>query len=342
MKIPRWAFPAAAALTASGLVITACGQENAGNKENTAGTQKQAQAAPSAPPTPTPAAEPTTLEVARIARLGKIVTDGDGRTLYRFDNDTASPSASTCAEACAKAWPPVWAGQTQTEVEGVQQSLVGKVKRPDGRWQVTLAGWPLYRYVKDQSPGDVNGQGVGGTWYAASPTGKKATPAQNANDDPPKRGIVIRARNDPRLGRILTDGEGRTLYRFDEDDDRPPTTSCFGDCKKAWPPVVFRGWKDVKLEGVSKKTVDFIERKDDGECQITIDGWPVYYYAKDEQPGDTNGQGVGGVWWATTPTGDRATAIGSPPGNGNGNGRGNGYGRGNGNGNGGYASGGGY
>lgn len=206
----------------------------------------------------------------------------------------------------------------ETEVTGVEQSLVGKVKRPDGKWQVTLAGWPLYRYAKDQSPGDTEGQGVGGTWYAAAPTGKKAAPVKKENDNRWKGWTVVKARQDPKLGMILTDGKGRTLYRFDKDTDKPPTTTCFGSCKKAWPPVVFNGFKKLKVEGVSKKLVDFIERKDDGECQLTIDGWPMYYYEKDEQPGETKGQGVGGVWWATQPSGKRATGSGSGSGSGDG------------------------
>jgi predicted lipoprotein with Yx(FWY)xxD motif len=314
MRFPRWAIPVAAALTATGLVLSACGQESAGGRQNTAAGAK-APAAPAAD-APVPAAAPTALEVASVSKLGKIVTDGNGRTLYRFDNDTARPPASTCADACARAWPPAVAGAGETAVQGVEPSLVGKVKRPDGTWQVTLGGWPLYRFAKDQSPGDVKGQGVGGTWYAASPTGKKAAPVKQATDNRWKGWTVIKAKNDPNLGLILTDGNGRTLYRFDKDTDKPPTTNCFGKCKKAWPPAVFKGWKKLKLEGVSRKAVNFIERKDDGKCQLTINGWPMYYYEKDEQPGDTNGQGVGGVWWATTPTGKKAAGTGSSTGGG--------------------------
>ncbi|MFC4054275.1 hypothetical protein ACFOY4_31670 [Actinomadura syzygii] len=322
MRFPRWAIPAAAALTASGLVLTACGQENAGKRQNAAATQTQPQADPSADPSesPAPEPEPTTLEVASITRLGKVVTDGTGMTLYRFDNDTARPPASTCADACAKAWPPVEAGGGDTQVKGVEQSLVGKVKRADGQWQVTLGGWPLYRFAKDKSPGDVKGQGVGGTWFAAAPTGKKAAAVKPATDNRWKGWTIVKARKDPKLGLILTDGQGRTLYRFDKDTDKPPTTNCFGACKKAWPPAVFTGWKKLKLEGVPRGLVNFIERKDDGKCQLTVNGWPMYYYAKDGRPGDVKGQGVGGVWWATTPSGKRAMGTGGGGGGGYGGG----------------------
>ncbi|WP_207400602.1 hypothetical protein [Actinomadura roseirufa] len=336
MHFPRWAIPAAAALTATGLVLTACGQEDAGRQRNAAAGSR---AEPSSEPSSTPSTETTALEVASVTKLGKVVTDGAGKTLYRFDNDTARPSASTCLEACAMTWPPVWAGSGDTPVKGVEQSLVGKVKRPDGKWQVTLGGWPLYRFAKDQSPGDVKGQGVNGTWFAAAPTGKKAgalaapqapeaapkNPSGNGNGGRWKGWTVVKAKQDPKLGLILTDGQGRTLYRYDKDTSKPPTSTCFGACKKAWPPAVFNGWTHLKLEGVSKKVVGFIERKDDGACQLTINGWPMYYYAKDARPGDTNGQGVGGVWWATTPEGKKAMGSGGGGGYGSGSG---GYGTG--------------
>ncbi|GAA4238223.1 SCO0930 family lipoprotein [Actinomadura meridiana] len=325
MKIPRWAIPAAAAVTASGLVLAACGQESPGRQQN-AGAR--AQAAPPAKPSAPPAPEPTTLGVANVTRLGKVVTDDAGRTLYRFDNDTARPPASTCADACAKAWPPVSASEAATRVNGVDPSLVGKVRRADGTWQVTLGGWPLYRYAKDGAPGDIKGQGVGKAWYAASPTGMKALAKRTETVDRWKGWTVVKTQNDPKLGLILTDGKGRTLYRFDKDTPKPPTTTCFSACKKAWPPAVFKGWKKLRLEGVDRKRVDFIERKDDGKCQLTINGWPMYYYEKDERPGDVKGQGVGGVWWATTPTGTRAANTGTGMGMGTGSGGGGGYGSG--------------
>jgi predicted lipoprotein with Yx(FWY)xxD motif len=123
MRFPRWAIPVAAALTATGLVLSACGQESAGGRQNTAAGAK-APAAPAAD-APVPAAAPTALEVASVSKLGKIVTDGNGRTLYRFDNDTARPPASTCSGAYGRAWPPSVAGAGETAVQGVEKYLVG-------------------------------------------------------------------------------------------------------------------------------------------------------------------------------------------------------------------------
>ncbi|MFD8754958.1 hypothetical protein ACFV0O_28855 [Kitasatospora sp. NPDC059577] len=127
------------------------------------------------------AAEGAKLVAATSAGLGPIVTDAAGRTLYRFDKDTAKPSASTCTDACAAKWPPVLT-QDKVAVTGVDSELVGAVTRPDGTKQLTLGGWPLYRFAGDSAPGQTNGQGVGGTWFASTPAGKKAqaAPAQSA------------------------------------------------------------------------------------------------------------------------------------------------------------------
>ncbi|GAA2398209.1 SCO0930 family lipoprotein [Actinomadura vinacea] len=317
MAFPRWAIPMAALLTASGVVLTACGEERPGLQLNTgSGAQQSPPADPSADPSadPAEAVPPATLSAAKV-RIGRVVTDQEGRTLYRFDKDTAKPPASTCTEKdCAEAWPPVMTGQGQVNVRGVDQNLVGKVRRPDGQWQVTLGGWPLYRFAQDKQPGDVKGQGKSGTWYAAAPDGKKAAEPQQQEEPQQEQGgddrwagwTVLKVRKDPRLGTIVTDGKGRVMYRFDK--DRPKTTNCYGDCKKAWPVVQFTNWKKLKVEGIDRDLVDFIERKDDGTCQVTIDGWPMYYYAEDEQPGDAKGQGAQNVWWVVSPQGDKITA----------------------------------
>src|SRR5262245_17122624 len=103
------------------------------------------------------------LGVARVDQLGAVVTDQDGHTLYRFDRDTARPSVSNCAGDCAKSWPPmIVADAGRVKLADVDRTLVGTVARADGSRQLTLAGWPLYRYVDDRRAGDSKGQGVGG------------------------------------------------------------------------------------------------------------------------------------------------------------------------------------
>lgn len=115
------------------------------------------------------------LRVVDDATLGKRVVDRDGRSLYRFDKDTANPSKSNCNGDCATTWPPLLVSRGQAlYVEGADPTLTGFVERADGSCQITIGGWPVYYFSKDKNPGDLNGQGVGGTWFAVNPTGGKA------------------------------------------------------------------------------------------------------------------------------------------------------------------------
>ncbi|MCT9006564.1 hypothetical protein [Streptomyces rhizosphaerihabitans] len=122
----------------------------------------------------------STLTTANVAKLGTVVTDGKGYVLYRFDADSANPTKVSCYNTCATVWP---AATTQGGVttKGIDKSLVSTVKRTDGGTQITLAGWPLYRYAKDDEPKEAYGQGVDGTWFAVTPSGAKiTTPASTA------------------------------------------------------------------------------------------------------------------------------------------------------------------
>ena len=119
----------------------------------------------------------TALSANLTPRLGTVVVDGDGYTLYRFDEDTTRPPVSNCADQCAEQWPPVLATPgTPLNLEGVPQEVVGTINRTDGSIQLTLGGWPVYRYSGDARPGSVAGQGVGGAWAAVKPSGDKAAP----------------------------------------------------------------------------------------------------------------------------------------------------------------------
>ncbi|WP_081789217.1 hypothetical protein [Kutzneria albida] len=115
-----------------------------------------------------------TLNVTSSGQLGKIVVDREGFTLYRFDKDTAKPPKANCAGSCALTWLPVPGDDPGITVQGINQSLVGQVQRADETSQLTLGGWPLYRYAQDHKPGDTAGQGQQGAWFAITPDGKKA------------------------------------------------------------------------------------------------------------------------------------------------------------------------
>ncbi|MFD8934947.1 SCO0930 family lipoprotein [Streptomyces sp. NPDC059578] len=230
------------------------------------------------------------LAVRSDAKLGDLLTDSAGFTLYRFDKDTAKPSKSSCAGACATAWPPVPADGARAAA-GIDASLLGTVTRADGTEQLTVAGWPVYRFAKDEKAGDTKGQGVGGTWFAAAPDGAKARPAERPG---------LSTRVDRRLGEIVVDGNGRTVYRFTKDSAWPMKSACTGACLEKWPVVAPVAKADTS--GILLKRYVTFDRPD-GVEQQTIDCWPLYTFAGDKDAGDTNGQGVGGTWFAVRPDG---------------------------------------
>jgi predicted lipoprotein with Yx(FWY)xxD motif len=107
------------------------------------------------------------------------------------------------------------------------------------------------------------------------------------------------------LGDVVTDGNGMTLYMFTKDSKGTTTSACTGACLKAWPPALMEA--APSLTGVTG-TVASIAAPGGGK-QLTLNGWPLYYFAKDAAAGDTTGQGVGGVWWVLDSTGSPVMAA---------------------------------
>jgi predicted lipoprotein with Yx(FWY)xxD motif len=121
--------------------------------------------------TPEPTEQPTDATVAvEDSDLGEIVVDAEGRTLYVFLVDEGSDS--TCYDDCEASWPPLTVDGDPAAGEGIDASLLGTSEREDGSVQVTLDGHPLYYFAADETPDDMNGQGVGDVWYAVSPEGE--------------------------------------------------------------------------------------------------------------------------------------------------------------------------
>ncbi|MFJ5547657.1 SCO0930 family lipoprotein [Streptomyces sp. NPDC093225] len=263
------------------------------------------------------------LAAREISGVGTVVTDGAGATLYRFDKDSAAPPRSACDGDCAEAWPPVPAGDA-TAAAGVDAALLGEVLRSDGTRQLTLGGWPVYRYAKDTKPGEAKGEGVGGTWHALAPDGKKAKDAGAAGGSSggsgsgsdtgmedmnmgSKSGAELSVFRDPRFGNLVAEASGMTLYRFDKDSAWPMKIGCVGACVNTWKPA--KPVDAEKVSGIAKKLIGSVKRPD-GTMQLTINCWPVYWFTGDKKPGDTNGHGKQGLWFAITDTGKKAPAAG--------------------------------
>ncbi|WP_454198162.1 hypothetical protein [Nocardia sp. Marseille-Q1738] len=200
-RFQRAAVPVAATAVVLAGLLSACGGDKEGRPEpaaasasqatsSTTATAAQAPAAGQAPAVaktqgwlkiyggaaPAGTANVVQLDVTSNPNVGRYVSDGPGRSLYRFDKDTAKPSVSNCAGQCAVTWPPLTVARDQSVyASGVDPQLVGFIERADGTCQITIGGWPVYYFSKDKKPGDLLGQGVGGTWFAVAPNGGKAT-----------------------------------------------------------------------------------------------------------------------------------------------------------------------
>jgi predicted lipoprotein with Yx(FWY)xxD motif len=114
-----------------------------------------------------------TIEV-RSTRLGKILVDSQGRTLYLFKKDSRGKSA--CSGECAKFWPPLRVRGKPTGGRSVSAAKLGTIKRSDGTRQVTYNGHPLYTFQQDSGPGQTHGQGLtafGAAWFVLSPAGSQ-------------------------------------------------------------------------------------------------------------------------------------------------------------------------
>jgi predicted lipoprotein with Yx(FWY)xxD motif len=126
--------------------------------------------------------------------------------------------------------------------------------------------------------------------------GKEAAESESASD-----GIVSAAEVGD-LGTILVDSEGRTLYDFHK--DKGSTSSCYGACAGAWPPLLTEG--DPQAQGAAERSMLGTTKRKDGTLQVTYNGWPLYTYAGDKAPGEANGNDIdqfGAEWYVLQPNG---------------------------------------
>ena len=148
------------------------------------------------------------------------------------------------------------------------------------------------------------------TLAACGSSGQTAT----ASSGPPKavggKPATLGVASTSGLGKILVDTRGRTVYLFQKDSGT--RSACSGACAASWPPLRANG-KPVIGSGVTASKVTRAPRSD-GPSQVVYNGHPLYLYAGDKNPGDTNGQGVtafGAAWYAVSPAGATVTGGGS-------------------------------
>jgi len=246
--------------------------------------------------------------VADNPALGNILVDSNGMTLYLFLKDNGTTTA--CTGSCVQNWPAL-ISSSPSAGSGADASLLGTAP---GTNQVTYNGHLLYTFAKDANPGDVNGEGLLNAWYAVSPTGDPvkpgseasapATPAVEATAVTTSSDTVM-VSNNPALGNILVDPSGMTLYLFLLDNGT--TSACTGYCARNWP--AFSSASPAAGDGVDPSLLETVPDTN----QVTYNGHLLYTFAQDTSPGDVNGEGLQGAWYAISPTGEAVNPASNAP-----------------------------
>ncbi len=161
------------------LVVAGCGSDDkapaAGvQQSNAAMTEEKATSAmeEDAEDTVKAMSDGTTITVGE-SQFGEMLWGPKRQAIYIFESDPKGESV--CYAECAEAWPPVFTDGEPVAGEGVKSSLLGTVKRSDGKLQVTYAGKPLYYYAHE-GPGEVKCHDVslnGGFWWVVGPDGNR-------------------------------------------------------------------------------------------------------------------------------------------------------------------------
>jgi predicted lipoprotein with Yx(FWY)xxD motif len=165
-----------AALLAVAAVLAVAGCGSSSNGAYGGGSSSETSSSSTTAKSP-PGAESgaAVLTVASAPKVGAILVDAKGFTVYDFHKDKGT--VSSCYGACAGVWPPVLSEGAPQVGEGASASQLGTTKRKDGTMQVTYAGHPLYTYVADKKPGEANGNdfsSYGAQWYALKGNGEEA------------------------------------------------------------------------------------------------------------------------------------------------------------------------
>lgn len=155
------------------------------------------------------------------------------------------------------------------------------------------------------------GGGTTTTSTSAAPTSAAAsTPAQPSSGEPssgaPSSSSMSTSAAELSVaqstaGQIVVGAQGLSVYSLAKDTKDSGTSSCTAGCATTWPPVTSTSATPT-VSGVTGK-VGTIPAAN-GKMQVTINGMPIYYYSKDQAAGDITGQGVGGVWYLVSPSGE--------------------------------------
>ncbi|MFT3863104.1 MAG: hypothetical protein QM729_02445 [Solirubrobacterales bacterium] len=144
----------------------------------------------------------------------------------------------------------------------------------------------------------VSNSGYGGGRYGGNESAETTAAPETGSG-----AAVVKVMNTPDLGKVIVDAEGMTLYDFHK--DKGTTSSCYGGCATAWPPLLTEG--EPTAEGGAEASLLGTTKRKDGSVQVTYGGHPLYGFEGDSKPGETNGNdvdGFGAEWYALEPNGE--------------------------------------
>jgi predicted lipoprotein with Yx(FWY)xxD motif len=264
--------------------------------------------------------------------LGTYLTGANGKTLYFFTEDTSGDATACTDPECRGTWPPATnpeGAPPPAAPSGATGTVTTFIRSDDSTVQVAYDGHPLYYFAGDSKAGDTNGEGIGGVWFVADVTG--AIPSAAASAGVPGQAsaapsaaasaaassaaasgatdsLTIASVTGP-LGTYLTGDSGKTIYFFAKDTSADASACTSAQCTGNWPAVtVAAGVAPTAGAGVTGTFTTFV-RSDDGQTQIAYDGHPLYYFNGDQAAGQTNGEGIGGIWFVADVTGTLPAAA---------------------------------
>ncbi len=214
------------------------------------------------------------VKIVETASKGKVITDSNGRSLYFFTRD--AKGTSMCTGGCLNNWP-IFYAENILAGAGLDPADFGTIDRGSGVMQTTYKGWPLYYYVNDSQPGNMNGEGLAGRWFVAKPdysimiVDNQLTGLNGVNykgDYTPGDEVI----------QYFTDDKGLTLYtwkndKFNTNKFTKPDFSNNG----AWP--IYEE-TEITIPSVLN-SADFGVINVHGRNQLTYKGWPLYYFGQD-------------------------------------------------------------
>jgi predicted lipoprotein with Yx(FWY)xxD motif len=281
MRNSGWA---GAALIVVALAVTACGTGSGSSAGGAYGYGNQATQTPAA--SASPSSVMTAALKTETTAAGMILANSHGLTLYYYSADKRGSGTSACTGGCATAWPPL-AAPVKAPAGVRLPGPLGMITRPGGVRQVTINGFPIYLYAGDKAPGQDTGNGVQGSWHVI-----KIHATASASTSATGRAKALKVTR-TQAGTVLASSRGLTLYYYSADKPHSGKSACTGVCATAWPPLAapVKAPAGARLPG----RLGVITRPN-GVKQVTLNGYPLYFYAGDKAPGQAKGNGVGGSW----------------------------------------------